>query len=230
MSVIVGISGGTMQSNHELNKYALSLTNKEHPTVLFIPTATHDPQEYIDYMENYYHELGCTYLTLCLCLNTYTKDEIRDLFRQADLIYVGGGDTGFLMEQFRACGVDEVIREFYDTDKVFTGVSAGTVYWFHSDFSDTDFFKNPDDWDYRFLDCLDYFPYTMCPHYNEPGKEQFDWRVKGQNYSGLALDNDTALVIRGRHAVVKTFNPDMKAYIFDAWRNWEKREFTEIDL
>ena len=230
MSIILGISGGNMQTNHELNKYALSLTGKEHPTVLFIPTATHDPQEYIDYMENYYHELGCTYLSLCLCLNTYTKDEIRALFEEADVIYVGGGDTGFLLDKWKECHVDEVIAEFYHKDKVFTGVSAGTVYWFHYDFSDTDMFKNPDHWEYRYLECLDYFPYAFCPHYNEPDKAQFDSRVSEQRYSAIAMDNDTALEIRGRHAVVRTFDPSKKAYFFDAWRGFEKREFTEIDL
>ena len=44
MGRIVAISGGNLLTTRPLNKYAIKLSKKQNPRVLFIGTASHDAQ------------------------------------------------------------------------------------------------------------------------------------------------------------------------------------------
>lgn len=228
MSIILAISGGSIQSTHPLNIKAIELTKKEHPNVLFIGTATHDEEQYIEYMRHYYEEMGCFYDSLNVSSEVLEYSTIASKFDWADLIYVGGGDTGYMLDTWKQYGVDQAFEKAFHEDKVFTGVSAGSGMWFHTCYDDTEFFKNPDNWDYIFIDCLDYFPFTINPHYNEEGRNSFDWRVYEQSYSGFAMDNDTALLIEGNHIQAISAYDSAHVYFVDAWKNYEKTEFKEM--
>ena len=46
MGRIVAISGGDLQTTEKLNLYALKLSGKDHPKVLFIGTASMDSDAY----------------------------------------------------------------------------------------------------------------------------------------------------------------------------------------
>ena len=61
MKAIIPIGGGDIgtASTLKIDKYVISLANKEKPKVLFIPTASGDMQSYIDKFTNYYQSLGC---------------------------------------------------------------------------------------------------------------------------------------------------------------------------
>lgn len=229
MSIILAISAGTMQSTHSLNVKAIELTKKTNPSVLFIPTATHDEEGYISHMKEYYEKLGCSYDSLKVSSQTPSYEEILEKFKKADLIYVGGGDTEYLIQTWKKTGVDKAIMEVFGEDKVFTGISAGAAYWFHSDFADTDIMKDPEHGDYRFVPCLDLLPFTFNPHYDEPGREKFDWRIREQNYSGIAMDTNTALIIDGGRAKVIKSDENAHVYFIDAWQNFSKREINSLE-
>ena len=47
MGRIVAISSGNLLTTRPLNKYAIKLSKKQNPRVLFVGTASHDAQEYI---------------------------------------------------------------------------------------------------------------------------------------------------------------------------------------
>lgn len=211
---IIGISGGDLISTTPLNKFALSLTGKEHPHVLFLPTASQDAQPYIETITRYYESLSCRVSALCAVTNSYSPSGISELFQEADLIYVGGGDTEFLLEQWQKFGIDQEIQDAYQRGKILTGISAGMLLWFRFGFSDSDYFKNPEQWDYKFVPGLNRFPYAVCPHYNEEDRNCFDERLPETGMDGIALDNDTAIVIRNDRLSVKKADPNANAYLF----------------
>lgn len=212
--VIVGISGGDLQSTAPLNEYAISLTGKEHPHVLFIPTASYDAEGYIENIEKYYGSLRCTVSALCIITKKYSEEEIENMFQEADLIYVGGGDTEEMMKRWQECGVDKAVQKAYKDGKILTGISAGTIIWFQYGFSDSDSFKNPDDWDYKFVEGMGTIPYAICPHYNEEGRNRFDGRLKEIDMEGIALENDTAIIIADGEMSVKKAREEAKAFWF----------------
>lgn len=224
--VIVGISGGDLLSTSALNEYAISLTGKKQPHVLFIPTASCDAKGYIENIEKYYGQYQCAVSTLCILSKSYSKDQITELFAEADLIYVGGGDTEEMLKEWKKFDIDKFIQKAYMDGKVLTGISAGTLIWFQYGFSDSDFFKNPDNWDYKFVKGMGNFPYAVCPHYNEEGRDCFDEKLQELRIDGIALENDTAIVIRENQISVRKAREAAKAF----WFKWNGSEHQKIEM
>lgn len=229
---IVGVSGGDLGSTASLNEYAVCLTGKAHPQVLFIPTASEDAEGYMDNIKKYYGAMGCTVSTLCIVARTCSQQEMEALFRDADLIYVGGGDTEAMLQRWQEQGVDKLMQKAYQDGRVLTGISAGMIIWFACGFSDSDYFKNPEDWDYKFIKGMGNFPYVVCPHYNEEGRSRFDDRLAETGMDGIALENDTAIVVQNGKLFVKKAREDAKAFLLkreeSGYRKVELRENEEI--
>jgi len=76
MGRIVAIGGGEIKDGETLNidKFIVSLSGKERPSLLFIPTASHDAEGYIETVKKVYGELGCDVKILCL-----TKENIEEI-------------------------------------------------------------------------------------------------------------------------------------------------------
>ena len=98
MGRVVAIAGGDLLSTREINAYTVKLSNKRNANVLFVGTASHDAEGYIASIAKEYTFLGCDIKSLCLVTNIYSEDEIDELLAWADVIYVGGGDTIFMMQ------------------------------------------------------------------------------------------------------------------------------------
>ncbi len=196
MGRIVAIAGGDLKSTRELNLHAIHLSGKIDPKVLFIGTASNDAEAYIEKFSEEYRQLGCEVKSLCLATRSYEQDEIDDLLSWADVIYVGGGDTIFMMDIWKQHGLDQKLKEIYHKDKaVLTGISAGAICWFSCGHSDSESFQTEGEWSYCWADgMLDLFHKAFCPHYDEGGRDSFDTMLQEKDLPGLAMENDTAFV------------------------------------
>ena len=196
MGRIVAIAGGDLLSTRQLNTHTIKLSNKRNPNVLFIGTASHDAEGYIESITKEYTFLGCNVKSLCLVTNIYSDDEIDEFLSWANIIYVGGGDTIFMMQTWKKFHLDEKLKRIYEQDTaVLTGLSAGAICWFNCGHSDSESFQNGENWNYCWAnDMLDIFPSAYCPHYNEEGRDTFDTMLKQKDMLGLAMDNNTAFV------------------------------------
>lgn len=194
MGRIVAIASGDLLSTRPLNKYAIKLAKKQNPNVLFIGTASQDAQDYQDTFTKEYNKLGCEVKCLCL-MSAPSEDTINDLLVWADIIYVGGGDTVFMMQMWKKYGVDKKLKEIYEKDTaVLTGISAGAICWFCCGHSDSQSFSKESEWEYCWADGLGIVPMAFCPHYNEEGRGSFDAMLLEKDIVGLAMENNTAFV------------------------------------
>ena len=211
---IVGISGGDLQSTDSLNRYALQLTEIDCPNVLFVPTASDDEEGYIEKIEKYYDGLGCRVDVLYLCDYPDSETVISEKIDRADLIYIGGGDTESMLCSWKKYGVDRKLLEACAAGKVLTGISAGLICWFAFGCSDSDYFKDPNHWDFKFVEGLGLFPLMVCPHYDEEGRNRFDAMLTEANtgMDGLALENDTAVVIE--NGCIRVIKADDQKQVF----------------
>lgn len=196
MGRIVAIAGGDLLSTRPINTYTIQLRNKRNANVLFVGTASHDAEGYIESIVKEYTFLGCNIKSLCLVTNSYSADEIDELLAWTDIIYVGGGDTVFMMQTWKKFHLDEKLKRIYEQDTaVLTGLSAGAICWFNCGYSDSESFQNGESWNYCWAnDMLDIFHVAYCPHYNEEGRDTFDIMLKQKNMPGLAMENNTAFV------------------------------------
>lgn len=96
--------------------------------IAFIPTAAVSEEEQKSYMESVRKELvsfgiqkeNITDLNLD---HVVSYDEIKDM----DALYVGGGNTFYLLHTMRQSQFYPVLREFLANNKTYVGVSAGSI-------------------------------------------------------------------------------------------------------
>lgn len=232
MGRIVAIGGGDLQTTKEINQYMIKCSKKVHPNVLFIGTASSDAQGYIEGIKNAFGKLGCEVKALCLVTEQPSALEIDTLLAWADIIYVGGGDTVFMMKKWKEYKLDCKLLAIYKNDTaVLGGMSAGAICWFDCGYSDSEAFSEKEDWDYIFAEgMLDLHHFVLCPHYNEEGRDSFDIRMKEKELVGLALENETAFVEENGVVSFIRSGKNAKAYkIFYRKEDMIKSEVSFVD-
>ncbi|SHI46564.1 Type 1 glutamine amidotransferase-like domain-containing protein [Lutispora thermophila] len=215
MGKIVAIGGGELRQGEteKIDRFIVGLSKKDAPRLLFIPTASNDAEGYIELVKDKYGQLACKVDTLCLVTNIYSDEQIREKIFNSDIIYVGGGDTERMMEKWKEHRVDVYLKEAYKKGIVLSGLSAGSICWFVFGHSDSEYFKNQNQWQYTRVYGLGLIPAAHCPHYNEEGRETFDGMMFNESIPGFALENSTALVeIDGKYQILKA-DEKRKAYI-----------------
>lgn len=211
MGTIVAIGGGeigqweTLSIDHAIVK----LAEKDHPKVLFIPTASGDSPGYTETFQKVYgKKLGCDIDSLYLLKEKISKKEIEKKVLSADIIYVGGGNTLRMMKSWRKNGVDVLLQKAYKKGIILTGLSAGSICWFRYGSSDSRSFSNPNDISFMRVCGLGIIPLTVSPHHIREKKLRDAGLVKLMKKTpgiGLALDDYSAILIQDdRYEILKS--------------------------
>ena len=199
MKRIIVIGGGDMKEKTtiEIDRYVASLA-KEHAGDkraygLFIGTASHDFMPAFNTFRKTYTSVFDIKADCLLTVYVDTpKERIDEKFLKADFIYIGGGDTGFMLQKWRETGLVDKILEAYERGVTIVGRSAGAVCWFDTMYTDSELLNGNEE-DYRLYDGLGVLKGTMCPHYNIRTKD-FDKAVIDNNItSSYAVEDDCAL-------------------------------------
>lgn len=109
--------------------YLLAAATKENPRILFLPTAGADSDSSI--VSFYENTVRLTCRPSYLSLFRQPRDMAARV-EEADIIYVGGGNTRNLVAIWRAAGLDVLLREAWERGTVLAGVSAGAICWFEN--------------------------------------------------------------------------------------------------
>lgn len=220
-SALVAIGGGEIRTRGtaEIDREIIRLSNRKYPTVLFIPTASSDSERYCRrFVEHFGKFLNCKTDVLRLLDEPPSAQQIERRIFSADIIYVGGGNTLFMMRLWRRFGVDNLLRMAYENGIVLSGISAGAICWFDSGHSDSMSFYNPRDWKYINVKGLGLISGVHCPHYNSmtcgvPRRRDFQEMIRRIGGFGIALENNCAIeVIDGRFFRVIKSKPNARAY------------------
>ena len=210
---IVAIGGGEIGrpgfpvETTKIDKEIIRLTGKLKPKILFIPTASSDSEGYAKVVEKHFGtNLGCKVDTLFLLKQKLSKKEIEDKILDADMIYVGGGNTSKMMNVWRKYGVDKLLVKVAEKGMVFSGVSAGAICWFRSGSSDSRRFTNPKA-DLIKVNGINLVPALFCPHYNFEKDRKPDLKRLMKKTSGvaIAIDNCCAIeIIDGTYRIISS--------------------------
>jgi len=198
---IIAIGGGGFYRDAEnlaLEKYVIQQTGVESPRVVFVPTASGEPDHYVSSFYAAFLKLGCRPSVLTFFKRT---PELRSFLLNQDVIYVGGGNTKTLLAVWHDWGVTEILREAWEAGVVLTGVSAGAICWFERGLTDS--FSD----ELRPLDCLGFLPGSCCPHYDgEPQRRPSYHRLlaSGEINAGVAIEDWSGVHFIGRelHRVI----------------------------
>ena len=163
----------------EIDQEIVKLSNKEHPRFLFISIASSHPEEYFEGIKKVYEELGCIVKHLD---TNKTHNELEKEILNADIIYIGGGNTRHLVEELKDKELDKTLIKAYNSGIVCSGLSAGSYCWFNCN--------------YDLIEGMNVINAINCVHYDqkdEISKNKLYDVVKEKNIIGYAIDNQVAL-------------------------------------
>ena len=209
-SQIIPIGGGGFYRDPEnlaLERYILAQTGVAEPRVVFVPTASGEPDHYVASFYAAFLQLRCRPSVLSLFKRT---PDLRSLLLNQDVIYVGGGNTKSMIALWRDWGVAELLREAWQAGIILTGVSAGAICWFEQGLTDS--FSDG----LRPLGCLGFLSGSCCPHYDgEPQRRPSYHRFlsSGEISAGVAIEDWAAIHYKGTeiHRVIGA-KPGVRAY------------------
>ncbi|CAN5691454.1 Type 1 glutamine amidotransferase-like domain-containing protein [soil metagenome] len=118
----------TSQASEVLEKIVLLIPeNLRKGNVLFIPTAA-KPYPSAPWLEKdraKLVELGFSVKNLDL--EGITENELNDEIASTDIIFVGGGNTFYLLEHAKKSGFIKIVQQAIKDGKIYIGSSAGSV-------------------------------------------------------------------------------------------------------
>jgi dipeptidase E len=204
---IVSIGGGRIMlpkgrvpQTLSIDEEIVSLSGKPKPRLLFIPTASLDDKAYCERINDHFgNRLKCRVETLLLYRNRPSASHIKQQILNADIIYVGGGNTLRMMNLWRQLGIDKLMNRARLQGTVLSGLSAGSICWFRQGNSDSRKFANKSDKTLIKVSGLGYADALVCPHYDVEKHRQPALKAMMKNTKGvaIALENCTAIKIVG---------------------------------
>lgn len=198
---IVAVGGGHIgESDYKyeldlIDKEIVRLSGKANPNFLFIGLASNYSDSYYNKIKNIYKALGCT--TGKISNKTLTHMEVVEKkILDADIIYIGGGDTYKLMNDVRKNGIDKMLDKALKRGCVMSGISAGGIIWCKNGLSDYKILSGESD-KFHLIDGLGYLDFTFVPHYSKGDNRKSDLKeiIKDKNMKVLGFDNCSAIVI-----------------------------------
>ncbi len=192
------IGGGQPAGGETLSidRHVVEMSGHEHPTVLFIPTASMDREDGIEAFHTLYGEqLGCDVRTLEIIRHGPSVEDMRRALDWAQIIYIGGGKTRRMLALWRAYGLDaELLRIYRETNKVLVGISAGAIWWFERAHCDVSEVERA----YDAVTGIGLFKGYVCPHFNDPERQK-DYMValRSTDEVGVGIEDHAAIVIDG---------------------------------
>lgn len=180
----------------EIDEEIVRISEKENPNLLFIGTASSNSYDYFLTIKEVFEKLGCNVSNLDLLKNDLDMKQIREIILNTDIIYIGGGNTKFMLEKWRELGIDKILLEAYQKGIVCSGLSAGSYCWFK--------------YNYDLLEGIGIINAVNCVHYEQKdfeARNKFYNVVKKKGMEGIALENCVALeIIDGKIKIIKSNN------------------------
>lgn len=196
---IIAIGGGEIKSKETLciDRYIASLAKErageKRAYGLFIGTASHDSMPYFNSFRKTYTSVFDIKADVALTVyGEMNLEKIREKFEKADFIYVGGGDTLYMLKRWEKFGLLPLIGDAYERGVIICGLSAGAICWFENMYTDSELVDK--DGAYSMQRGLGFLEGTMCPHYDDR-REDFDAVLleKGVGACAYAVENLAAL-------------------------------------
>ncbi len=190
----------TLPLDRKIAALAASHAGEKRPCALFIGTASHDFMPYYNtFHKTYTGELGWKTDVALTVFHTPDPAKLDAKFAAADLIYIGGGDTLFMLDHWKTDGLLDRILSAYRAGVVVAGLSAGAICWFEEMFTDSSVDGVPTP--YSRQKGLGILPGAACPHFNLRRDDFFAAVPEPDRSRWLCLSDNSAAVFRNEELV-----------------------------
>ncbi|MGF3104685.1 Type 1 glutamine amidotransferase-like domain-containing protein [Rossellomorea sp. DUT-2] len=205
--------GGDKEQTEIIDKEFVRAINLNKP-LLYIPIAMHEEIPYEDcykWIHSVFNPLGITEIEMWTDLEAKSLEDLRGF----SSIYIGGGNTFYLLNALRETGFGKVLKEYVDKKGIVYGGSAGAII-FGRDIL-TSSHMDPNHTNLKTFEGLNYLKnYSIWCHYETSNDDIIKEYLNKYGCSVIALPEETGIVMS--EGIVKVIGGS-SAYIF---RNREK--------
>ncbi len=196
---IIAIGGGDMREKTtiKIDEYIAMLAKaragEKRAYGLYIGTASHDFMPAFNTFRKTYTSVFDIKADCLLLENVETSDErIDEKLSKADFIYIGGGDTLYMLKKWKERELVEKLIACYERGVIITGRSAGAICWFENMYTDSEIMSGVSN-EYKMYKGLGVIKGTCSPHYNLR-QVDFDRAVVDNDIeNAYAIEDDSAL-------------------------------------
>ena len=132
---ILTTGGGTGVHRPFIFSKLIAMTGKERPNVVYIGTPFFDREDKYESGTSSFRGIGCRIKRLMVaeeCTTPSPEEMRRIVVEWADLIMISGGNSLFAMLRWQSIGLDLLIKEAAEREKILCGGSAGCGCYFDS--------------------------------------------------------------------------------------------------
>ena len=215
MSRLVLIGGGELKSRDTLSidEYiavqARAAAGERRACGLFLPTASHDCMPYYNTFHKVYTGIFGLKTDVALTVGREVDAEkMRAKFERADFLYVGGGNTVYMLDEWRRSGLLQLVREAFERNVLIAGLSAGAICWFEQMYSDS-----VAEGEYHIFPGLGWIKGKISPHYDERMLD-FDDIVLYNRFRAWGIENNAAVEFLDGRPIKKVGNASV--WLLDA--------------
>lgn len=204
--------GNTAYETKEIDEEIVNMTNIDKPNFLFIGLASSFSDSYYDTIKKIYKNLGCetVYLKKKNIINN--PDIVKDKISNADIIYIGGGDSIKLINEIKEYKLDILLKEAYKKGTILVGISAGAILLSKEGFSDSLILRNESN-KHSFIEGINLNNLIISPHYNSSIEKTNELKEQIATRKVYGLENCTALKIEDDKISIIKSNPEKNVYL-----------------
>ena len=207
--IAIGGVGVSPESDKELDNFILNHSKKMKNNIGFLGTASKDDKEKIN---KFYKRFENTSSELSHFNLTSNIDGFHECLLSKDVVYVGGGNTFYMLEIWKKNSLEQVFKKAYEKGLILSGVSAGAVCWFDWILSDSM------GRGFEPLKGINLVEGSCTPHSDNIERiNEFEFNIKNNKLpNGVAIDDGVAVVfIDGKPTEVYSSINNHNAYFLD---------------
>ena len=218
---IIAIGGGgfTHQLDQSLDQFVIDKLKRTNSKIGFLATASKDDEKKISLFykrfENTKFELS--HFNLTSNINGFSK-----WLMSKDLVYIGGGNTVFMLEIWKKNKLEHIFKDAYEKGIILSGISAGAVCWFDWILSDSVGQR------FNSLRGINLISGSCTPHSSNIERiNQFESDIKKNKIpQGIAIDDGVAVVfVDGKPTEVYSSRKNHTAYFLDKYKKINLKEY-----
>ena len=208
---IIAIGGGgfTHQLDLSLDQFVIDKLKSTNNKIGFLATASKDDEKKISL---FYKRFENTEFELSHFNLTSNINGFSEWIMSKDLVYIGGGNTVFMLEIWRKNKLENIFKDAYKKGIILSGISAGAVCWFDWILSDS---VGPG---FNPLRGINLISGSCTPHSSNIERiNQFESDIKNNKLpQGIAIDDGVAVVfVDGKPTEVYSSRKNHTAYFLN---------------
>lgn len=127
---VIAIGGGRIYADETKNidNYVFSILPRENRSIAVLATASKDRADYIEAIKKVYEGLGVK--VAVIYESDLVEGKLNEILSTSSGLYIGGGDTAYLLEVLKNTNSRETIKKYAKSGKVIVGLSAGAALLF----------------------------------------------------------------------------------------------------